>query len=71
MIFSKYKENFEVLLDYPKIGWEDIKYYDKKAVMNLLHSNIDVHSRRLIAKFPGDGDFFFKTLVTLCKHDFC
>ena len=23
--------------------------------MNILHENIDVHRRRLIAEFPGDG----------------
>ena len=29
MIFSKYKVNFKVLLDYPIIGGEDIKDYVK------------------------------------------
>ena len=53
MIFSQYKETCEVLLDYPKIGGEDIKYYVKKEIRNLLHENIDVNSRRLIAEFPG------------------
>ena len=56
MIFSQYKENFEVLLDYPKIGGDDIiEDYAKKAIRNLLHANIDVHSRRLIAELPKDG----------------
>ena len=55
MIFSYYKGTCEVLIDYPKIGEEDIKYYVKKEIENLLHANIDVHSRRLIAEFPGDG----------------
>ena len=55
MIVSQYKETCEVLLDYPKIGGEDIKYYVKKSIRNLLHANIDVHSRRLISEFPGDG----------------
>ena len=50
MIFSKYKETCEVLLDYPKIGGGDIiEDYEKKAIRNILHENIDVHSRRLIA----------------------
>ena len=45
MIFSQYTETCEVLLDYPKIGGEDIKYFSKKSNRNLLHANIDVHSR--------------------------
>ena len=50
MIFSQYTETCEVLLDYPKIGGDDIiEDYAKKAIRNLLHANIDVHSRRLIA----------------------
>ena len=49
MIFSQYRETCEVILDYPKIGGDDvIEDYTKKAIRNLLHANIDVHSRRLI-----------------------
>ena len=56
MIFSQYRETCEVLLDYPKIGGDDvIEDYAKKAIRNLLHANIDVHSRRLIAELPKDG----------------
>ena len=56
MIFSQYREICEVLLDYPKIGGDDvIEDYAKKAIKNLLHTNIDVHSRRLIVEFPKDG----------------
>ena len=56
MIFSQYRETCEVLLDYPKIGGDDfIEDYAKKAIRNLFHANIDVHSRRLIAKFPKYG----------------
>ena len=56
MIFSQYRETCEVLLDYPKIGGDDvIEDYEKKAIRNLLHANIDVHSRRLISEFPKDG----------------
>ena len=51
IMFSHYKETCEVLLDHPKIGGEDIKYFVKKAIRNLLHANIDLHSRRLIAEF--------------------
>ena len=56
MIFSQYKETCEVLLYYPTIGGDDIIEYDaKKAIRNILHENIDVHSIRLIAEFPKDG----------------
>ena len=56
MIFSQYRETCEVLLDYPKIGGDDvIEDYAKKAIINLLHTNIDVHSRRFIAEFPKYG----------------
>ena len=44
MIFSQYKENYEVFLDYPKIEGDDvIEDYAKKDIRNLLHANIDVH----------------------------
>ena len=55
MIFSQYIETCELLLDYPKIGGEKIKEFSKKAIRNLLHANIDGHSRRLISEFPGYG----------------
>ena len=49
MIFSQYTETCEVLLDYPKIGGDDIiEDFAKNAIRNLLHANTDVHSRRLI-----------------------
>ena len=49
IIFSQYKDTCEVLLDYPKIGGENIKCFVKKTIRNILHDNIDVHSRILIA----------------------
>ena len=55
MIFSQYKETCEVLLDYPKIGGYDIIEDYKKNTRNILHANIDVHSRRLISEFPKYG----------------
>ena len=56
MIFSHYRETCEVLLDYPKIGGDYvIEDYAKKAIRNLLHANIDVCSRRLIAELPKYG----------------
>ena len=56
MIFSQYRETCEVILYYPRIGGDNvIEDYTKKAIRNLLHANIDVHSRRLIADFPKCG----------------
>ena len=56
VIFLQYRETCKVLLDYPKIGGDDvIEDYAKKAIRNLLHANIDVHRRRLISEFPKDG----------------
>ena len=56
MIFSQYIETCEVLLDDPKVGGDDVmEDYAKNAIRNLLHANIDVHSRRLIAEFPKYG----------------
>ena len=44
-----------VLLDYPNIGGEDIKHHVKNSIRDIIHANIDVHSRRLIVEFPGYG----------------
>ena len=54
MTFSHYKETCEVLLDYPTIGGDYIKHYIKKSIRNILHANIDVHSRSLIVEHPVD-----------------
>ena len=55
IIFSQYKETCEVLLDYPKIGGENVKEFAKNAIRNFLHANIDVPRRILIAEFPVDA----------------
>ena len=55
MIFSQYRETCESLLDYPKIGGDDVKDYAKQAIRNLLHANSDIHTRRLISEFLKDG----------------
>ena len=47
MIFPQYTETCEVLLDYPRIGGEDIKDFAGKAIRNILCANIDVHIRIL------------------------
>ena len=71
MIFYQYKETCEILLDYPRIGGENIKELSKNAIRNLLHANIDVHSIILISEFPGDGiKFIEKSSFTLFQHDF-
>ena len=55
MIFSQYKETCEVLPKYTTIGGEGINYYFKKEIRNILHANIDYHSRKLIDEFTVDG----------------
>ena len=55
MVFSQYRETYEVLRYYPKLEGENIKDYAKMAIRNLLHANSCVHSRRLISYFPDDG----------------
>ena len=69
MIFSQYRETCEVLIDYPKIGGDGvIEYHEKKANRKLLHANSDVHSRRLIAKFPKDGIKCIEKLQSHCAN---
>ena len=69
MIFSQYRETFEVLLDYPKMGGYDvIEDYAKKAIRNLLHYNIDVHIRRLISEFLKDGIKCIEKLQSHCAN---
>ena len=63
MIFSQCIETCQVFLDYPKIGGYDvIEDYEKKDIRNLLHANINVHGRILIAEFPKDGVKCIKNL---------
>ena len=68
MIFSQYTETCEVLLDDPRIGGEDIKDYFRDAIRNILHANIDVHSRRLISEFPGYGVKFISKIQSHCAN---
>ena len=69
MIFSQYKETCEVLLYYPKIGgYGIIEDYAKKATSNILHANIDVHSRRFIAEFPKYGIKCIEKLPFHCAN---
>ena len=66
MIFSQYTETCEVILDNPKIGRDDIEDYAKKSIRNILHANIDVHSKRLIADFTIDGIDCIEKLQSHC-----
>ena len=69
MVFSRYRETCEVILDYPKIGGDDvIEDYEKKAIRNLLRANIDVHSRRFIAEFPKYGVKYIESLKSHCEN---
>ena len=49
-------------------GGGDVKDYAKQAIRNLLHSNSDVHSRRLIAEFPEDGIKCREKLQSHCAN---
>ena len=69
MIFSQYTETCEVLLDYPKIGGDNIiEDYTKKAIRNLLHKNIGVHSRILISELPKYGLKWIEKLRSHCAN---
>ena len=68
MIFPQYTEICEVLIDYPKIGWESIKYFAKKAIRNIFHTNIYVHSRIFIAELPGHGIKRIDKLQSHCAN---
>ena len=69
MIFSQYRETCQVLLDYPKIGGDDvIEDYEKEAIINVSHTNIDVHSKILIAEFPKDGIKCIEKLQSHCAN---
>ena len=68
MIFSEYRETCEVILDHPKIGGDDVKDHAKHVIRNLLHANIDVHSRRLITEFPKDGIKCIEKLQSHCAN---
>ena len=65
MMYSQYTETCEVLLDYPKIGGRNITEFTNKAIRNILHSNIVVHSRKLIAEIPRDA---IKCIEKLQSH---
>ena len=68
MIFSQYRETCEVLIDYPKTGGRDVKDYSKQAIINLLHANSYVQSRRLIAEFPKYGIKCLEKLQSHCAN---
>ena len=68
MVFSQYRETFEVLRDYPKLEEGNIKDHAKMAIRNLLHANSDVHIRRLIAEFPEDGIKCLEKLQSHCAN---
>ena len=68
MVFSQYRETCEVLLDHPKIEGMMLLRLCKKAIRNLLHEKMDVHSRRLIAEFPIDGIKCIEKLQSHCAN---
>ena len=68
MVFSQYRETYEVLRDYPKLEGGNIKEYAKMAIRNLLHANSCVHSRILISEFPDDGIKCMEKLQSHCAN---
>ena len=58
-----------MLLNYPKIGGDDIiEDYEKNAIRNILHANIDAHIRRLISEFPECGINCIEKLQSNCAN---
>ena len=45
-----------------------IKEFVKNAIGNILHANIDVHSRILVSEFLGDGVKFIAKLQSHCAN---
>ena len=45
-----------------------MKDYVKKAIRNILHANIDVHRRRLIAEFPVYGVKYISKTQSHCAN---
>ena len=68
MIFSHDKKTCEVFLDYPTIWEGDTKDYIRKEIGNLLHTNIDVYSRSLIAEFPVYGVKYISKVQSHCAN---
>ena len=66
--FSQYTETCEVITDCKKIGGDNIGDYAKKTIKNILHANIDVHSRIFIARFPMDGIKCIEKLKSHCTN---
>ena len=55
----------KIIKEFEKI--EKLPYEkNRKAIRNLLHANIDVHSKRLIAEFPKDGIKCIEELQSHC-----
>ena len=68
MILSQYTETYEVFLDYPNIWGDDTEDCSKKAIRNILHANIDIHSRILIADLPIYGIKCIEKLQSQCAN---
>ena len=68
MVFSQYRETYEVLRDDLKLEGGNINDYAKMAIRNLLHATSCVHSRRLIAEFPDDEIKCIQKLQSHCAN---
>ena len=45
-----------------------LKIIIKRVIRDILHANIDVHSRKLIAEFPADGIKCIEKLLSHCAN---
>ena len=68
MMISQYIGTCEVLIADPKIGGGNIKDFARNVISNLLHEDIDVHIRRLIAEFPAYGIKCIENFQSHCAN---
>ena len=69
IIFSQYRETCEVLLDYAKIGGDDVIDDDlKNDIRNILYANIDVLNRKFVSEFSKDGIKCIEKLQSHCAN---
>ena len=68
MIFHSTQKLVKYFYIIQKKGGEDIKYFEKNAIRNLLHTNIGVHSRRVITELPADGIKCIEKLHSHCAN---
>ena len=68
MIFSQYTETCEVIIDDPKIGWDDIEYYEKKAIRNISHAKNWCTHHKIDCWVPNDWNKVHQKLQSHCAN---